>query len=114
MALCRIRCSRLPPRSIGARSPTTPPHPPPGAGGDATTASAALIWRRPRWARRLQPGPVADLLAESQALGLVGRGAISGPGRALLAETTGPATESNFSIDAMTRALPKPIDHFLI
>ena len=77
---------------------------PPGAGVDAAAASAALIWRRPRWARRLQPGPMADLLTESHALGLVGRGAISTPGRALLDEAVDPAV----AIDAMTRALPKP------
>ncbi len=28
---------------------------PPGAGVDATAASRAMIWRRPRWAMRLQP-----------------------------------------------------------
>jgi Helicase conserved C-terminal domain len=83
---------------------------PVGAGVDAATASAALIWRRPRWTRRLQPGPVADLLAESHALGLVGRGAISTPGRALLAETV----DFSATVDAMARALPKPIDHFLM
>jgi hypothetical protein len=83
---------------------------PPGAGVDATTASAALIWQRPRWARRLQPEPLADLLTEGHALGLVGRGAISGPGRALLDETVEPSV----AIDAMSRALPKPIDHFLM
>ena len=83
---------------------------PAGAGVDAAEASAALIWRRPRWARRLQPGPVADLLAEGHAMGLVGRGAISTPGRALLDEATEPAA----AVDAMTRALPKPIDHFLL
>jgi hypothetical protein len=83
---------------------------PHGAGVNAAEASAALIWRRPRWARRLQPGPVADLLTESHALGLVGRGAISAPGRALLDEGVDPAV----ALDAMTRALPKPIDHFLV
>ncbi|MEZ0350325.1 helicase-associated domain-containing protein [Mycobacterium sp. pR1184] len=83
---------------------------PAGAGVDATSASAALIWRRPRWTRRLQPGPLADLLAESHALGLVGRGAISTPGRALLAETI----DFSATVDAMARALPKPIDHFLV
>jgi hypothetical protein len=83
---------------------------PHGAGVDAATASAALIWRRPRWARRLQPRPMGDLLTESHALGLVGRGAISTPGRALLDEAIDPAV----AIDAMTRALPKPIDHFLL
>ncbi|HZC52326.1 MAG TPA: helicase-associated domain-containing protein [Mycobacterium sp.] len=83
---------------------------PHGAGVDAAAASAALIWRRPRWARRLQPGPVADLLTEGHALGLIGRGGISTPGRALLDEAVDPAV----AIDAMTRALPKPIDHFFV
>ncbi|CQD03034.1 DNA-binding protein [Mycobacterium europaeum] len=83
-------------------------HLPPGAGVNTAEASAALIWRRPRWAKRLQPGPVGDLLAESQALGLVGRGALSTPARALLNE--GPAA----AVDAMARALPQPIDYFLI
>jgi hypothetical protein len=87
---------------------------PAGAGVDAAEASAALIWRRPRWARRLQPGPVADLLAEGHALGLVGRGAISTPGRALLDEASQPTTAPAAAVDAMTHALPKPIDHFLL
>jgi hypothetical protein len=83
---------------------------PAGAGVNAGEASAALTWRRPRWARRLQPGPVADLLAEAHAVGLVGRGAISRPGRALLVEAGDPAP----AVSAMTRALPNPIDHFLV
>ena len=83
---------------------------PPGAGVNAAEASAALIWRRPRWAKRLQPGPVADLLTESHAMGLVGRGAISTPGRALLDEDADPRV----AVDAMARALPKPVDHFLV
>ena len=86
---------------------------PAGAGVDAASASAALIWRRPRWARRLQPGPVADLLAEAHALGLVGRGAISTPGRALLNEPGEPAA-AGAAVDAMAHAMPKPIDHFLL
>ena len=83
---------------------------PAGAGVNAAEASAATIWRRPRWTRRLQPRPVADLLTESHALGLVGRGAISTPGRALLNEGADP----QIAVDAMTRAMPKPIDHFLV
>ncbi|SPM30828.1 helicase-associated domain-containing protein [Mycobacterium terramassiliense] len=83
---------------------------PRGAGVDAVTASAALIWRRPRWSRRLQPQPVGDLLAECHALGLVGRGAISTPGRALLEDGADP----EIAVRAMTRAMPAPIDHFLV
>ena len=82
---------------------------PPGAGVDATEASRAMTWRRPRWAVRLQPGPVGDLLTEAHAIGVVGRGAITTPTRALIAEE--PADDI---VKAMDKALPKPIDHFLL
>ncbi|MEE6175064.1 helicase-associated domain-containing protein [Mycobacterium sp. 050134] len=86
---------------------------PPGAGVSAAEASEALIWLRPRWARRLQPEPVAHLLAESHALGLVGRGAISTPGRAVLNEAADPDAAQR-AVDAMAKAMPPPIDHFLV
>lgn len=82
---------------------------PTGSGMDAADASRAMIWRRPRWSARLQPGTVADLLAEAHALGMVGRGAISTPGRALLAGEPDEAV-----VTAMSKALPKPLDHFLL
>jgi Helicase conserved C-terminal domain len=82
---------------------------PPGAGVDRNTASAALIWRRPRWANRLQPAPIADLLDEAQHLGLVGRGAISTPGRVFI-----DGSDDASAIAAMARVLPAPIDHFLV
>lgn len=88
---------------------------PAGAGVDAVTASQALVWRRPRWAIRLQPGPVSELLDEAHALGVLGRGAISSPGRALLAgsDRTGDADDAA-AVAAMAKALPEPIDHFLV
>ena len=82
---------------------------PPGAGVDAKEASLAMIWRRPRWAVRLQPAPVGDLLTEAHALGVMGRGAIASPIRALLA---GDPPED--VVKAMDKVLPKPIDHFLL
>jgi hypothetical protein len=82
---------------------------PKGSGVDATSASRAMIWRRPRWAVRLQPGPVGDLLTEAHALGMVGRGALTTPMRALL---TGAAPDE--IIAAMEKVLPDPIDHFLL
>jgi hypothetical protein len=82
---------------------------PPGAGTDAEHASQAVIWRRPRWAARLQPGPVGDLLTEAHAVGLVGRGAISSAARRMLA---GESAED--VVKAMDKVLPAPIDHFLL
>lgn len=86
---------------------------PGGAGVGAVTASQALVWRRPRWAGRLQPGPVGELLDEAHALGVLGRGALSSPGRALLA---GAAADPDgaAAVAAMAKALPEPIDHFLV
>lgn len=82
---------------------------PSGAGVDAASASTALAWRRPRWAARLQPKPVADLLAEAHAVGALGRGAITTPSRSMLA---GESEED--VIAAMAKVLPAPIDHFLL
>lgn len=81
----------------------------PGAGVDATEAARAMIWRRPRWGNRLQPGPVGALLVEAHMVGVVGRGAISTPARALLSD----APPENV-VKAMDKVLPQPIDHFLL
>ncbi|MDA2889418.1 helicase-associated domain-containing protein [Mycolicibacterium sp. BiH015] len=82
---------------------------PPGAGVDADSASAAMVWNRPRWAVRLQREPVADLLTEAHAMGVVGRGAIATPIRRLL-----DGDADDVVIAAMEKALPAPIDHFLL
>lgn len=81
---------------------------PPGSGVDAAHASAALVWQRPRWAARLQPEPVGHLLDEAHAVGLTGRDALSTPARALLNNS------DEAALAAMTKALPEPIDHFLV
>lgn len=81
---------------------------PEGSGVDAPRASRALIWRRPRWAARLQPEPVGHLLEEAHAVGLTGRDALSTPARALL------ANGDEAGVDAMSTALPAPIDYFLV
>lgn len=81
---------------------------PPGAGVDAESASQALIWRRPRWAPRLQPEPIGHLLDEAHAVGLTGRGALSTPARVLLADG------DQAAVEAMTKILPAPIDYFLV
>ena len=84
-------------------------HLPPGSGVDAESASRALVWQRPRWATRLQPEPVADLLEEAHAVGAVGRGAVATPTRRMLAGDADDAV-----VAAMDKVLPAPIDHFLV
>ncbi|MDG4665641.1 helicase-associated domain-containing protein [Mycobacterium sp. 236(2023)] len=81
----------------------------PGAGVDTESASAAMVWNRPRWAARLQRDPVADMLTEAHAMGVVGRGAIATPLRRLLA-----GADDETVIAAMAKILPAPIDHFLV
>ena len=81
---------------------------PPGSCVDAAATSKALIWRRPRWAARLQPTPVAHLLEEAHAVGLTGRDALSTPARALLDRG------DEAAVAAMAVALPAPIDYFLV
>ena len=82
---------------------------PRGSGVDATRAAAALLWRRPRWAARLQPKPVEALLTEADAVGAVGRGGLPSPIRLLL-----DGAGEDAVIAAMDKALPTPIDHFLL
>lgn len=82
---------------------------PAGSGVDVDSASRALVWRRPRWSARLQPQPVADLLTEAHSLGALGRGALSTPMRALLAEDAEDAV-----VATMGKVLPAPIDYFLV
>jgi hypothetical protein len=82
---------------------------PPGTGVDAAAASRAMIWHRPRWSARLQPATVGTLLDEAHAVGLAGRGAISTPGRGLLADDPPEGV-----LATMAKVLPKPLDHFLL
>ncbi|MGW0159529.1 helicase-associated domain-containing protein [Mycobacterium sp. NPDC003323] len=84
----------------------------PGAGVDAESAALAMMWQRPRWAARLQLGPVTDLLREAHAVGLVGRGAIATPTRALLTQAA--EEDDDATIAAMDKVLPAPLDHFLL
>jgi hypothetical protein len=86
---------------------------PKGAGVDAASASRAMIWRRPRWSVRLQPGPVGHLLEEAHALGLIGRGAAATPTRVLM-DGGNPHDNADAAMAAMNKVLPPPIDHFLL
>lgn len=85
----------------------------PGRGGGKVAAVPAedvervLAWRVPRWGGRGRGDLVRWTLAEATAIGVVARGALSSPGRALLGA---PATAAA----AMEKALPEPVDHVLV
>ncbi|WP_037165155.1 helicase-associated domain-containing protein [Rhodococcoides fascians] len=79
-----------------------------GAGNSVTPAdvSRGLGWRRPRAAARFAMRPTQKMIDEATTLGIVARGALSSPGKALL---HGGDAEA-----AMRSVLPKPIDYILL
>ena len=81
---------------------------PAGAGVDAAEASRAMIWRRPRWAVRLQPQPVARP---------ADRGARARHRRPRRDHRPGTQAARRRRRAPSTRwrgCCPKPIDHFLL
>ncbi|RMI29654.1 helicase-associated domain-containing protein [Nocardia stercoris] len=98
---------------------------PPGTALSAADISRVLAWRRPRRRRQFGAEAVERTLAEAATLGVIGRGALTTAGRALLRAVealadTGPGgTEAAAAaladaVAAMTSALPKPVDHVLL
>ena len=79
---------------------------PPGAGLDAGQLDTVLRWRRPRWGGRMRTELIGWTLAEATTLGLLGRGALSTPGRALLG--------GDDAAHAMAHTLPPAVDHVLV
>ncbi len=71
-----------------------------------TDVSRGLAWRRPRSAARFSPRPVQRMIDEATTLGIVARGALSTPGRALL--------HGGDAEKEMRDALPAPVDHVLL
>ncbi|MGH3723490.1 MAG: helicase-associated domain-containing protein [Mycobacterium sp.] len=82
----------------------------PGRGLRAEEASRVMRWRRPRWGTRLGVEPVAALLFEATTLGVIGRGALTTHVRTFLNS----AGDEAATLAAMEKALPAPIDHFLV
>ncbi len=74
---------------------------------DPSAVLARLAWAAPRRAGA-QRALAEQLLGEADRVGLTSAGGLTGYGRALLAGSV-PATE-----DALTIALPPPVDHFLV
>ncbi|MBA0048060.1 helicase-associated domain-containing protein [Mycobacteroides sp. LB1] len=82
----------------------------PGHGLQPEEASRVMRWRRPRWGTRLGVEPVTALLLEATTLGVIGRGALPTPVRVFLDS----AGNELATLAAMEKALPAPIDHFLV
>lgn len=79
---------------------------PPGTAVDAAQLAARLTWRRPRARPRFRAEAVARTLDQAATFGLVGRGALAGPARALLLDRD--------VITEMAAALPIPLDYVLV
>ncbi|NLU82421.1 helicase-associated domain-containing protein [Rhodococcus sp. HNM0569] len=77
-----------------------------GTAAPADEIARLVSWRRPRWGARVGATSVGHMIREAAALGLVARGALGSPGRALL---HGGDAEAQ-----MQQALPEPVDHVLV
>ncbi|WP_227984498.1 helicase-associated domain-containing protein [Nocardia spumae] len=80
----------------------------PGTAITAADVARLLSWRMPRRRRHFRIESVERTLSEAAALGIVGRGALTSAGRALL---HGTAADAESEMDA---ALPEPVDHVLV
>lgn len=80
----------------------------PGTAASVESMVHRHVWRRPRRGGRLRDDLVRWTLHEANALGICARGAVSSPGRALLA---GDRTEA---VVTMHELMPVPVDHVLL
>ncbi|MGW0658228.1 helicase C-terminal domain-containing protein [Streptodolium elevatio] len=81
---------------------------PPGTSAPAADLLADLAWHRPVRTARLRSELADRTLVEAELLGVTGRGAIGGAGRALL------NGELNTAAEALAPLLPVPLDHVLL
>ncbi|MEO9222313.1 MAG: helicase-associated domain-containing protein, partial [Mycobacteriaceae bacterium] len=79
---------------------------PAGAALDAAQLREVLGWRHPRWGGRTRTELIEWATAEATIVGVLGRGALSRPGRALL--------DGQDAAPAMAAVLPPPVDHVLV
>ncbi|MBH0780564.1 helicase-associated domain-containing protein [Nocardia sp. NEAU-351] len=84
---------------------------PTGTALDAGDVAKLLAWRQPRRRRHFRAEAVGHVLREAGELGLIGRGALASPARALLHD--GPTSAADAET-AMAAALPEPVDHVLV
>ena len=81
---------------------------PPGTAISGADVARLLAWRMPRRRRHFRIEAVERTLSEAAALGILGRGALTSAGRALL---HGTLADAEAEMDA---ALPNPVDHVLV
>lgn len=87
---------------------------PAGCAASPDDLARVLAWRRPRWRRHFRTEAIERTLAEAAALGLVGRGAMTSAGRALLHDSSTPEAGLRNAEAEMESALPSPVDHVLV
>ena len=90
--------------------------PPGGAPADRAGVLELLAWHQPRRASGQRPLAEA-ILAEADLLGITAAGGLTGYSRTLLAGSTaatGSTGSAAAAANALARALPEPVDHFLV
>lgn len=88
---------------------------PHGASPEADAVRARIDWQHPRRAGQHIARMVGWALREAEALGVTGLGALSSPGRALLAEPEGEADGGGgAAAEALEPLLPEMVDHVLL
>ncbi len=87
---------------------------PPGHALEPASLRERLQWRRPRRTGRFHDDLVTWTLRETELLGVTSRGALSTPGRALLADDpSAPAVRDRLA-RSVASLLPEPVDHVLL
>ncbi len=81
---------------------------PPGAAADASSLVDRLDWLRPRRGGRRRSELIEWTMEEAELLGITGRGALSGPARALVSD------DAHEAVRRLAPMLPQPLDHVLL
>ncbi len=87
---------------------------PAGAAPAREGLSARIRWRRPLRRAEIVDGVVTAALREAEWLGVSGRGALSGAGRALVGAGREAPADVRAAATAMASHLPSPVEHVLL
>ena len=86
----------------------------PGEAPAHAALSARIRWRRPLRRAEIVDAVVAAVVREAEWLGVTGRGALGGAGRALVGRERGAPADLRAAATSMASHLPSPVEHVLL